>query len=105
MRQNAALCGNESKCKNSKMKLGKTLPYQPYKMAKQRQSFTHPNMQPHKTPGIIDFGKWNRITVNQTYLLILALCQIRPSFNPLPNDKILDWSKLKQIEDDILKCI
>ena len=26
------------------------------------------------------------------------------SVNPLPDDKILDWSKLKQIAD-ILKCI
>ena len=25
--------------------------------------------------------------------------------NPLSEDKILDWSKLKQIADDILKCI
>ena len=25
--------------------------------------------------------------------------------NPLPDDKILDWSKLKLIADDILKCI
>ena len=25
--------------------------------------------------------------------------------NPLPDHKILDWSKLKQIADDILKCI
>ena len=25
--------------------------------------------------------------------------------NPLPDDKILDWSKLKQTADDILKCI
>ena len=24
--------------------------------------------------------------------------------NPLPDDKILDWSKLKQIADDILEC-
>ena len=24
---------------------------------------------------------------------------------PLPDDKLLDWSKLKQIADDILKCI
>ena len=30
---------------------------------------------------------------------------INESFNPLPDDKILDWSKLKQIADDILKCI
>ena len=25
--------------------------------------------------------------------------------NPLPDNKILDWSKLKQIADDMLKCI
>ena len=27
------------------------------------------------------------------------------SLNPLPDDKVLDWSKLKQIADGILKCI
>ena len=27
------------------------------------------------------------------------------NINPLPDDKILDWSKLKQIADEILKCI
>ena len=26
-------------------------------------------------------------------------------FNPFPDDKILNWFKLKQIADDILKCI
>ena len=26
-------------------------------------------------------------------------------FNPLPDNKILDQSKLKKIADDILKCI
>ena len=25
--------------------------------------------------------------------------------NPLPDDKILDWTKLKQYADNILKCI
>ena len=25
--------------------------------------------------------------------------------NTLPDDKILDWSKLKQTADDMLKCI
>ena len=25
--------------------------------------------------------------------------------NPIPDDKILDWSKLKQIADGISKCI
>ena len=32
------------------------------------------------------------------------LNHIAPSFNPLPDDKILDWSKLKLIADNILKC-
>ena len=27
------------------------------------------------------------------------------SLNPLPDEKILDWSKLKEIADDNLKCI
>ena len=31
--------------------------------------------------------------------------QIHVLFNPRPDDKILDWSKLKQIADDILNCI
>ena len=26
-------------------------------------------------------------------------------FNPLPDERILDWSKLKEIAEDILKCI
>ena len=26
-------------------------------------------------------------------------------YNPSPEDKLLDWSKLKQIADDILDCI
>ena len=28
-----------------------------------------------------------------------------PIINSLPDDKILHWSKLEQIADDILKCI
>ena len=27
------------------------------------------------------------------------------TLNPLPDDKILVWSKLKQVADDILKCV
>ena len=27
------------------------------------------------------------------------------AFNPLPEDKILDWSKLKQNADDVLKSM
>ena len=36
---------------------------------------------------------------------VLAFYSKDTHFNPLPDDKILDWSKLKQIADDILKCI
>ena len=36
---------------------------------------------------------------------VLTLYGTIPSFNPLPDDEILESSKLKQIVDDILKCI
>ena len=34
-----------------------------------------------------------------------AKLELGHTFNPLPNEKILDWSKLEQTADDILKCI
>ena len=37
------------------------------------------------------------------YHKIESIC--RWWINPLPDNKILDWSKLKQIVDNILKCI
>ena len=41
-----------------------------------------------------------------TYIEPTDYCiQIKRLTGPLPDDKILDWSKLKQIPDDILKCI
>ena len=40
-----------------------------------------------------------------TQLFCLTLNHTILSFNPFADDKILDWSKLKQIADDILKCI
>ena len=43
--------------------------------------------------GKLSTFQWQRQTA-------LAHC-----INPLPDDKILDWSKLKQIADDILKRI
>ena len=30
---------------------------------------------------------------------------LKKGINSLPDDKILDWPKLKQIADNILKCI
>ena len=30
---------------------------------------------------------------------------VKSTLNSLPDDKILGWSQLKQIADDILKCI
>ena len=35
---------------------------------------------------------------------MLALYYTIPTFNSLPDDKILDWPKFKQIADDTLKC-
>ena len=37
------------------------------------------------------------------YNVFYAICILK-SLNPSPDDKIFDWSKLKQIADDILKC-
>ena len=34
-----------------------------------------------------------------------GFCTLDGSFNPLPDNKVLDWSKLRQIADDILKHI
>ena len=48
----------------------------------------------------------NPNTTNQLYCLqgkcTVMNCGIQ--VNPLPGEKILDWSKLKQIADNILKC-
>ena len=61
---------------------------------------------------------WNQPVCPSIYpsshpLVLVFVCVQNTSFwqkagwgiNPLPDDKILDWSKLKQIVDDILKCI
>ena len=39
------------------------------------------------------------------YFKIWPVIPEQKTFNKLPDDKILDWSKLKQIADDISKCI
>ena len=45
-------------------------------------------------------------TINQVGSLCLyEPCSVKKGLSPLPDDKISDWSKLKQIADDILKCI
>ena len=47
-------------------------------------------------------------TGSATLLYIVPVIQTHfgaSKLNPLPDDKILDWSKLKQIADNILKCI
>ena len=38
-------------------------------------------------------------------LPVVQFLTLSQTFNPLPDNKILEWSKLKQIADDILKCI
>ena len=44
---------------------------------------------------------WLSISFTISEIVFCKCCQ----FNPIPDDKILDWSKLKQIADDFLKCI
>ena len=44
-------------------------------------------------------------TDTQAQVAVCVCSNVSSHFNPLPHDKILDWSKLKQISDDILKCI
>ena len=40
------------------------------------------------------------------YSALYNLMKKKPyTFNSLPDDKMLDWSKLEQISDYILKCI
>ena len=43
--------------------------------------------------------------MNQSFTLNIFKNFSSRLFNPLPDDKILDWSKLIRIADDNLKCI
>ena len=53
----------------------------------------------------------NRLNVARSLSFVFFLPEVKIHFAtgnhtyPLPDDKISDWSKLKQIADDILKCI
>ena len=44
---------------------------------------------------------YNPVDLRWTGIMLKSNC----CHNPLPDDKILDWSKSKQIADDILMCI
>ena len=46
-------------------------------------------------------------SIGNKFLLVVFphVCMQFLHYNPLPDNKILDWSKLKKIADDILKCI
>ena len=43
--------------------------------------------------------------LRRNYVFLHGFTIIFAEFNPLTDYKILDWSKLKQIADGILKCI
>ena len=43
--------------------------------------------------------------LSQGKTLKIVLKTLEKYFNPLPDDRILDWSKLKAFADSILKCI
>ena len=53
-------------------------------------------------PGPIGYMSY---TLSLSYIETKRQASYLATTNPLPDDKILDWSKLKQIADDILKCI
>ena len=69
--------------------------------------FVHASGSCHKSIGAFEclsvmlFNKcfWDKYPLSNRRLEIVA------AFNPLPDDKILDCSKLKQVADDILKCM
>ena len=44
-------------------------------------------------------------TLGRTHSAINISMLVIALVNPVPDDNILDWSKLKQIADGILKCI
>ena len=54
-----------------------------------------------KKKKICNIGHNFRMVNDRAFIFHLFI----PCVNALPDDKILDWSKLKQIADDILKCI
>ena len=47
------------------------------------------------------FIRRNMVSCNSEKNVLLTLYHTIPTFKPLPDNKILDWSKLKQIADDI----
>ena len=68
-------------------------PYQPVQSDKACQGLM-------KLVGFFRFAVCKR-----TFYVIIRLVVRQNGFNPLPDKKILDWSKLKQTADDILKCM
>ena len=54
----------------------------------------------HRTKHIIQL-----VPTNPLFLKSIILGPMSLNCSALPDDKILDWYKLKQIADDILKCI
>ena len=47
----------------------------------------------------------NSENTNGVVMIFVLFCTDAYSFKPSPDDKILDWSKLKKIADDISKFI
>ena len=58
-----------------------------------------------EVPGAVHYIQKNGHLNYKVILQVTVLVIFVNPFNSLPDDKILDWSKLKQIAVDILKCI
>ena len=67
------------------------------------------NVQPDLISTLSAMLKHYRQTIASNLQSSLSYCRIKiligfiRRFNPLPDDRILDWSKFKQFADDILK--
>ena len=79
--------------------------YQQEKDKVDRAMAIHAEDMKVKNEEIEKLKKQIRELPNSWELKVRALEVCNLYTNPLPEDKILDWSKLKQIADDILNCI
>ena len=58
-----------------------------------------------RVKSILGSGKMLDTNISRFIDFLKQIPSFEYHFNPFPDDKILDRSKLKQIADDILKCV
>ena len=53
----------------------------------------------------VNITDYEETSIHSVYEAVSQDAEVTYLLNPLPDDKILDWSKLKQMAEDILKYI